>query len=81
MRIFKYKWFHRFASKEGISDSELKDIVEQLDKGQFYANLGGGVYKMEIARKGKGKHSSYRAIVMFKSEFRTFLAYGFPNID
>ena len=79
VRIFKHKWFHRFAKKEGIADSELKEIVKQLENGQFYADLGGGVYKMELARKGKGKHGGYRAIVMFKSEFRTFFAYGFPK--
>jgi len=79
VRIFKYKWFHRFAKKEGITDSELKEIVKQLENEQFYADLGGGLYKMELARKGKGKHGGYRAIVIFKSEFRTFFAYAFPK--
>jgi hypothetical protein len=41
VRIFKNKWFHRFANKEGITDSELKEVVNQLEKGQFYADLGG----------------------------------------
>jgi len=86
VRIFKYKWFHRFVNKEGITDSELKEIVKQLENGQFYADLGGGVYKMELARKGEGKHGSFRTIVVFKSKFRTFFIYGFPkskmdNID
>ena len=55
MRIFKNKAFHKFARKEGIKDSELKDIVNQLETGKFYADLGGSVYKMELARKGEGK--------------------------
>jgi hypothetical protein len=79
VRIFKNKWFHRFASKEGITDSELKEVVKQLENGQFYADLGGGVYKMELARKGEGKHGGYRSIVIFKSEFRSFFIYGFPK--
>jgi len=79
VRIFKYKWFHKFAKKEGIKDSELKEIVKQLENGQFYADLGGNVYKMELARKGKGKHGGFRTIVVFKSEFRTFFIYGFPK--
>jgi len=79
VRIFKNKWFHRFANKEGITDSELKEIVKQLENGQFYADLGGEVYKMELARKGKGKHGGYRSIVIFKSEFRSFFVYGFPK--
>ena len=79
MRIFKNKWFHRFAKKEKIEDSELKEIVKQLENGQFYADLGGSVYKMELARKGEGKHGGHRTIVVFKSEYRTFFIYGFPK--
>jgi len=81
VRIFKHKWFHRFAKKEGIADRELKEIVKQLENEQFYADLGGGLYKMELARKGKGKHGGYRALVIFKSEFRTFFAYAFPKSE
>jgi len=79
VRIFKTKWFNRFANKEGITDNELKEVVKQLENGQFYADLGGGVYKMELARKGEGKHGGYRSIVIFKSEFRSFFVYGFPK--
>jgi len=80
VRIFKNKWFHRFAAKEGITDSELKEIVQQLENGQFYADLGSGVYKMRIARQSEGKKGgSFRLIVLFKSEFRTFFIYGFSK--
>jgi hypothetical protein len=86
VRIFKNKWFHRFSNKEGITDNDLKEVVKQLEKGQYYANLGGEVYKMQIARLGEGKREGYRVIVVFKSAFRTFFVYGFPksktdNID
>ena len=80
VRIFKYKWFQRFTDKEGIIDSELKEIVKQLENGQFYADLGGGVYKMRLTRENEGKKGgSFRLIVMFKSEYRTFFAYAFPK--
>lgn len=80
VRIFKFKWFHRFSNKEDISDSELKEIVNQLEKGQYYADLGGGVYKMRLTRENQGKkRGKFRLIVIFKSEFRTFFAYGFPK--
>jgi len=35
VRIFKFKWFQRFTTKEGISDSELKEVVQHLKNGQF----------------------------------------------
>jgi hypothetical protein len=55
MRIFKNLWFTRFAVKEGITDEELKGMVNQLEAGQADADLGSGVYKVRIARPGAGK--------------------------
>ena len=82
VRIFKVSWFTRFADKEGISDSELKDIVANvLEKGQAEADLGGDVYKVRVARPGKGKSGGYRVIVLFKSGKLTFFVYGFAKSD
>ena len=81
MRIFKNTWFTRFANKEGITDAELKETVNQLEAGQADADLGGGVYKVRVARPGEGKSGGYRIIVFFKSEERTFFVYGFAKSD
>jgi hypothetical protein len=81
VRVFKNTWFTRFANKEGITDAELKETVNQLETGQADADLGGGVYKMRIARPGEGKSGGYRVIVFFKSEERTFFVYGFAKAD
>jgi hypothetical protein len=80
VRIFKDPWFARFASKEGIQDSDLKEIVNTvLDAGQTDADLGGGVYKVRVARPGKGKSGGYRVIVFYKIRERTFFRYGFAK--
>jgi hypothetical protein len=80
VRIFKIPWFARFAAKERITDNELKAIVnEALEGGQAEANLGGGVYKVRVARPGEGKSGGYRVIVFFRSEFRTFFVYAFEK--
>jgi hypothetical protein len=86
VRVFKNTWFARFADKEGISDGELRKMVNQLEAGQADADLGGGVYKVRLARSGEGKSGGYRVIVFFKSEERLFYVYGFAksaigNID
>ena len=81
MRIFKNAWFNRFADKEGITDGELKDAVNRLEAGQADADLGGGVYKVRVARPGEGKSGAYRVIVFFRSEERTFFVYGFAKSD
>jgi hypothetical protein len=78
VRIFKNTWFTRFASKEGITDDELKETVNRLETGQA-ADLGGGVYKVRVARPGEGKSGGYRVVVFFKSEFCTFFIYGFAK--
>jgi hypothetical protein len=85
-RIFKTTWFTRFADKEGITDGELREVVNRLEAGQPDADLGGGVYKMRVARPGEGKSGGYRVIVFFRSEDRTFYQYAYPkssrgNID
>ena len=79
MRIFKNKWFTRFAAKEEITDDELKEVVNLLETGQPDADLGGGVYKMRVARPGEGKSGGYRVIVFFRSEDRTFFQYAYPK--
>ena len=72
-------WFTRFAAKEGIPDTGLREMVNQLEAGQADADLGGGVYKVRVARSGEGKSGGYRIIVFFKSGERTFYVYGFPK--
>jgi hypothetical protein len=80
VRVFKNTWFARFAAKEGIADSELKAIVNDvLEAGQAEASLGGGVYKVRLARPGEGKSGGYRIIVFFRSGERTFYVYGFAK--
>ncbi|GHU26077.1 addiction module toxin RelE [Spirochaetia bacterium] len=81
MRVFKNRWFCRFAETESISDSELKAVIQQIDSGQSVSDLGGGVYKVRIARPGAGKSGGYRIIVFFKSGFRSFFVYGFAKSD
>jgi hypothetical protein len=80
VRIFKTPWFARFAFKQDIQDSELKDIVNDvLETDQAEADLGGYVYKVRIARPGEGKSGGYRVIVFFKSGERTFFYYAFAK--
>jgi hypothetical protein len=80
VRVFKNTWFSRFAAKEGITDGELKLLVNDvLEAGQPEADLGGGVYKVRVARSGGGKSGGYRVIVYFRSGERTFYVYGFAK--
>jgi hypothetical protein len=79
MRIFKTKPFARFASKEGIDDAALVEAVRRAERGMFDADLGGGVIKQRIARRGQGKSGGFRSIVLFRAVHRAFFVYGFAK--
>jgi hypothetical protein len=81
VRVFKNKWFNRFAAKEGLTDAELLAVVADLEVGRFDADLGGGVFKQRIARAGGGKSGGYRSIIFFRSNERAFFVYGFAKSD
>ena len=86
MRIFKSRWFQRFARKEVIADAALRDAVARAERGQIDADLGGEVIKQRIARPGQGKSKGYRTIILFRRGTRAFFVYGFAksqraNID
>jgi hypothetical protein len=81
MRIFKTKPFVRFADHEGIADAELCDAIRRVEEGLIDADLGGGVIKLRLARKGQGKSGGFRSIVLFRRGERAFFVYGFAKSD
>lgn len=85
-RIFKTRWFGRFARKAKIDDPVLVDAVARVENGYVDADLGGGVVKQRIARPGQGKSGGYRTIIFFRRGELAVFAYGFAksaraNID
>jgi hypothetical protein len=78
-RIFKTKWFQRFARKERIEDEALLEAAGRAEKGLIDANLGGGVIKQRIARRGEGKSGGYRTIIIFRQGDRAVFMYGFAK--
>ncbi|HYD07853.1 MAG TPA: type II toxin-antitoxin system RelE/ParE family toxin [Reyranella sp.] len=86
MRLFKTKPFARFAAKEGIADAVLQDAIRRAEAGLIDADLGGGVIKQRLARRGQGKSGGFRSIVLFRRHATAFFVYGFAksgrdNID
>ncbi len=86
MRVFKNKWFAKFARKEGISDEKLIQAVKDADAGNIDADYGGGVIKQRISRLQEGKSGGYRSIILYRQGEKAFFVYGFAknvldNID
>lgn len=65
--------------QEGIEDHSLVDAVKRAEKGLIDADLGGGVIKQRLARKGQGKSSGYRTIILYKAKMKVFFVYGFAK--
>jgi len=80
-RVFKTRWFQRFARRDEIRDAVLLDAVARAEKGQVDADLGGGVIKQRIARPGQGKSGGYRTIILFKQGQRAVFIYGFAKSE
>ena len=81
MRTFKTKAFARFVDREGIADEALCDAVERAARGLVDADLGGGVIKQRIARRGQGRSGGFRVIVVFRRGARAFFVHGFAKSD
>lgn len=86
MAIYKNKWFHRWAKKEGLHDQALCAAVDEMAAGLFEADLGGGLLKKRIAREGQGKSGGFRTLVATNRANRWVFVFGFSksvrgNID
>ena len=79
MRIFKTKWFARFARKEGIEDNKLLDAITEAEKGVSVIDLGGGLIKKRVSRSGQGKSGGYRTIIVYQVKTLAVFVYGFPK--
>ena len=79
MQTFKTKAFARFADREGLEDAALCEAVRRARSGLIDADLGGGVIKQRIARKGGGRSGGFRMIVLFRRGELAFFVYGFAK--
>jgi hypothetical protein len=86
MEVYKNRWFHRWARKEGLEDSSLCAAVREMVAGLYDADLGSGLVKKRIARPGKGKSGGFRTLIATNKDDLWIFIYGFPknersNID
>ena len=79
MRVFMTKWFARFARREGLGTSSLIEAIERAENDLIDADLGGGLIKQRVARKGKGRSGGYRTIIAFQTRHRAVFLFGFAK--
>jgi hypothetical protein len=81
MRVFKSRVFAQFCRKNDIGDDALREIIRSMVLGAIDADLGEGVYKQRLRRKGQGKSGGYRTIVLIRFGGVALFAYGFAKND
>ncbi len=81
MRIFKTKLLARFTRREGIDDASLNEAVERAGRGLVDADLGGGLFKQRVPRKGEGRRGGYRMLVAFRAGDRAIFVFGFAKSE
>jgi len=81
MGIFKTKGFARFARRENIQDAELCEAVARADRRLIDADLGGGVIKQRVARRGEGRSGGFRTVVLYRQRQRAVFVDGFAKSE
>lgn len=71
------KEFSKWAGKQKINSEELFKALEELQSGNFDANLGSNIYKKRIKFTGQGKRRSGRTIICYKKNDRAIFIHGF----
>jgi hypothetical protein len=61
MRVFKNKWFNRWARGEGISDAVLFNAAAEIATGKIEADLGGCLYKNDC-REQEGERADDKQV-------------------
>ena len=81
MKVFKTRWFARFARQEKIADDGLREAIERAERGLIDADLGGGLIKQRVARQGQGRSGGYRAIIAYRLGHRAVFVFGLAKND
>lgn len=79
MQAFKTRWLSRFARHERIADASLLEAIVRAESGLIDADLGRGLIKQRVNRRGQGRSGGYRMMIAYRVEDRAVFFYGSRN--
>ena len=79
IRKLMTRHFAKWAKNRKVSDESLKKALDEVESGNFEADLGGHIIKKRISFAGKGKRGSGRTVICFRKEDRAFFIHGFSK--
>lgn len=81
IQVFKTRWFARFAKREGIEDRSLIEAIKRAERGLIDADLGSGLIKQRVARRGAGRSGGYRTIIAYRAKDLAIFLSGFAKSE
>ena len=79
MKRLMTRHFSKWAKKQDINIKKLSQTLDEIEKGQYEANLGGHILKKRIRFQGKGKSKSGRTIICYRKGDRAIFIHGFAK--
>lgn len=79
MRVFKTKYFNKWAKKIRLTDVNLVNASNEIQNGLVDADLGFRLYKKRVAVGSKGKSGGARLILAYEQDDKVFFLYGFEK--
>ena len=81
MKIFKTRWFARFARQEKIADDGLREAIERAERGLVDADLGGGLIKQRVARQGQADPAAIASLLPTGQRTGPFSCLALPKTN
>ncbi|ANV90154.1 type II toxin-antitoxin system RelE/ParE family toxin [Picosynechococcus sp. PCC 8807] len=81
MIIYQTRTFWRWAKKQNIADQNLCRAVQEILSGLHDGDLGSGLIKKRVARRGQGKRGGFRTLLAINQGDRCFFIYGFSKSE
>ncbi|AEF53330.1 protein of unknown function DUF1044 [Marinomonas posidonica IVIA-Po-181] len=77
--IYKTKEFCSLTKKDRLSNKDLIEACDEIQRGLLDADLGGSLYKKRVATESKGKSGDYRTIIGAVIGEKYFFLYAFAK--
>ena len=55
MKSFLTRWVQKWSKKENVEDEKWLEVIQDIERSSTTVDHGGGLYKVRMASKGKGK--------------------------
>lgn len=77
MELLMIKSFSKWVAKSGLTSTDLKNVIDEMDRGLLGDRLGAYIFKKRVGLGGKGKRGGVRTILVYYKEKFAVFVYGY----